>query len=83
MYAHQSMRDERVCRKVNKPGNHRNNHGMVDRKLALHTRQLKRFGISIAGIQETTWFGSDVWPADGYIILLSGRPLPSGQQRAR
>ena len=49
----ESMGDERVCRKVNKPGNHRNDHGMVDWKLDPLVRELKRYGISIAGIQET------------------------------
>ena len=78
----ESMGDERICRKVNKPGNHRNDHSMVDRKLDLVVRELKRYGISIAGIQETKWFGSDVWPADEYTFLHSGRPLPSGQEKA-
>ena len=36
-----------------------------------------RDGISVAGVQETKWFGSDVWPAvDGHIMLHSGRPVP-------
>ena len=78
----ESVGDERICRKVNKPGNHRNDHGMVDRKLDLLARELKRYGVSIAGIQETKWFGNDVWPADGYTFLHSGRPLPSDQERA-
>ena len=78
----ESVGDECICRKVNKPGNHRNDHGMVDRKLDLLARELKRYGVSIAGIQETKWFGNDVWPADGYTFLHSGRPLPSDQERA-
>ena len=32
--------------------------------------------MTIAGIQETKWFGSDVWNADGYTLLHSGCPLP-------
>ena len=76
------MGDECVCRNVNKPGNHCNDHGMVDKKLDLLVRELKRYGISIAGIPETKWFGSDVWPADGYTFLHSGSPLPSDQERA-
>ncbi len=70
----ESMGDERICRKVNKPGNHRNDHSMVDRKLYLVARELKRYGISIAGIQETIWFECDVWPADEYTFLHSGCP---------
>ena len=34
------------------------------------------FGVAVAGIQETKWFGGDVWTADGYTLLHSGRPLP-------
>ena len=33
----------------------------VDRKLYLMIKKLKRLGTSIAGIQETKWFGNDVW----------------------
>ena len=29
--------------------------------------------MAVAGIQETKWFGSDVW---NYTLLHSGRPLP-------
>ena len=67
---------------MNKPANHRNDHGMVDKKLDLLVRELKRYGVSIAWIQETKWFGSYVWPADEYTFLHSGRPLPSDQERA-
>ena len=35
----------------------------VDRKLDLLVGELGRYGVSVAGIQETRWFGSDVWPA--------------------
>ena len=78
--------DERVCRKRPKVGtrhsNHSDNHGKVDRKLDLLVGELRRYGVSIAGIQESKWFGSDVWPADGYTFLHSGRPLPGVDERA-
>ena len=48
--------------------------------------ELKRYVVSVAGVQESKWFGKDVWPAaDGYTFLHSGRPLPnsSGQQGMR
>jgi len=49
----------------------------VDRKLDLLVGELKRYGISVAGVQETKWFGSDIWPAvDGHIMLHSGRSVP-------
>ena len=48
----------------------------VDRKLDLLVKELKRLDVAVAGIQETKWFGNDVWSADGYTLLHSGRPLP-------
>ncbi len=38
--------------------------------------------MSVAGIQETKWFGKDVWPADGYTSLHPGRLLPSDGEKA-
>ena len=50
----------------------------VNCKLDLLAEELKCYGVAIAGIQETKWFGSDAWPAAaGYTLLHSGRPLPS------
>ena len=49
----------------------------VDRKLDFLVKELKRLGVSITGIQETKWFGKDIWTADGYTLLHSGRPLPN------
>ena len=48
----------------------------VDRKLELLVKELKRLGMTVAGIQKTKWFGSDVWNADAYTLLYSGRPIP-------
>ena len=47
--------------------------------------EVKRYGISVAGIQETKWFGKDVWPAaEGFTFLHSGRPLlANGEDAAR
>ena len=53
---------------------------MVDRKLDLLAKELRRYGIAIAAIQETKWFGSDVWQSDGYTLLHSGRPLPGDEE---
>ena len=54
----------------------------VDRKLDFLVKELKRLSVSVAGIQETKWFGSDVWTAEGHTMLHCGRPLPeeSAQQ---
>lgn len=55
---------------------------LVDRKLDLLVKELMRYGVSVAAIQETKWFGKDVWQADGHTFLHSGRPLPSDGEPA-
>ena len=46
----------------------------VDRKLDLLVGELQRYKVSVAGIQETKWFGADVWPATSeYTMLHSGK----------
>ena len=49
----------------------------VDRKVDLLANELKCYRVSVAGVQETKWFGSDVWEVDGYTFLHSGRRLPA------
>ena len=45
----------------------------VDRKLDLLVGELQHYKVSVAGIQETKWFGAYVWPATcGYTMLHSG-----------
>ena len=48
----------------------------VDRKLDFLVKELRKLRVAVAGIQETKWFGQDVWNADGYTLLHSGRTLP-------
>ena len=48
----------------------------VDGKLDFLVKELRRLGVAIAGIQETKWFGKDMWTAYGYTLLHSGRTLP-------
>ena len=78
----ESSGDLRICRKRQVLGKRSE---VVDRKLDLLVWELKRYGVSVAGIQESKWFGSNVWPAaDGYTFLHSGRPLPeSGDATSR
>lgn len=76
----ESTGDERVCRK--RVVEACDDIGLVDRKLDLVVRELKRYRVSVAGIQESKWFGSDVWNAGEYIFLHSGRPLPSANESA-
>ena len=58
----------------------------VERKLDILVKELARYHISIVGIQEIKWFGSDIWPSgewpanddiairrEGVGILLDGR----------
>ena len=47
--------DIRISRRNGPPSN-----STVDRKLDLLVGELKRYRVSVAGIQETKWFGSDV-----------------------
>ena len=62
----ESLGVERVCRNENKPGNHRDDPGMIDRKLDLLVRELKRYGLSIARIQVTNGLEiSNAWTLKG------------------
>ena len=45
-------------------------------------KELRRYDVSVAAVQETKWFGMDVSEAQGYTLLHSGRPLPSGDEPA-
>ena len=68
--------DRRICRvRPNPKVCHLPSDGphCVDRKLV---NELKKLNVAVAGIQETKWFGQDVWNADGYTLLHSGRTLP-------
>ncbi len=55
----------RVCRKRYAACGHSES---VDRKLDLLVKELERYGVSVAGIQESKWFGKDVWP--GQMVTL-------------
>ena len=36
--------------------------------------KISRF--TVVGLQETKWFGCDVYDEAGLVVLVSGRPLP-------
>ena len=55
----------------------------MDRGLDFLTKELRRFGVAVAGIQETKWFGKDVWTSEDCVFLHSGRPLPAEGDPAR
>jgi len=48
----------------------------MERKVELLIAKLKNYNMSIAGIQETKWFGSDFWPCGEWTSLHSGSELP-------
>ena len=48
----------------------------VERKVDLLVTELKNYNISIVGIQETKWFGSDIWPIGEWTCSHSGHDLP-------
>ena len=48
----------------------------VDRKATLMVREFKKYGVQLAGISETKWFGEAIYQVDGHTILHSGRPVP-------
>ena len=66
--------DERICRKRPRPSS-----TSVDRKFDFLVHELHRYGVAIAAVQDTKWFGTDVWTTKGYTLLHSGRGLPTGE----
>ena len=75
--------DRRICRtrptSLRTPVVNNGSH-QVDRKVDLLVKELRRYRVGVAGMQETKWFGKDVWEIDGYTLLHSGQQLPDGQQ---
>ena len=47
-----------------------------ERKVDLIVRETKRYNVNVVGLQETKWFGCDVYDVAGSVVLASGRPLP-------
>ena len=39
-------------------------------------KELRKFDVAAIGIQETKWFGQDVWNVNEYTLLHLGRTLP-------
>jgi len=68
--------DVRVCRKAKRASR-------VDRGLDFLTQELTKQRVAVAGIQETRWFGNDVWPTADGLFLHSGRPVPAVNEPAR
>ena len=62
--------DTRICWKQYLNSNR--SYDSMDQKLDLLVGELQRYSVPVGGIQETKWFGVDVWPAaNGYTLLHS------------
>ena len=48
-----------------------------ERKADLIVNELKRYTVKVAALQETKWFGSEVYQVDRSVLLTSGRTLPA------
>jgi hypothetical protein len=48
-----------------------------DRKVDQVVKELCRYGVKVAGLQETKWFGSAVYRVSGCVVLAAGRPVPA------
>ena len=81
--------DERISRsRPQHTGDEMTNNSMrtsqhlVNRKLDLLVKALRCYGVTVAAIQDTKWFGKDVWQADGHTFLHSGQTLPKDGEPA-
>ena len=55
-----------------------------DRRIDQVVGELGRYGVVVAGLQETKWFGWEgVYGVGGSIVLAAGRPVPGGGQAKR
>ncbi len=53
---------------------------MVDeRKIDQVVGELGRYKVVVAALQETKWFGSEVYRVGDSIVLTAGREVPSGR----
>ena len=59
-------------------------HQAEDRRIDQVIRELKRYQVSVAALQETKWFGNAVYHVDDCVVLAAGHPTPSaGQPKQR
>jgi len=55
-----------------------------ERKIDQVIEELKNYDVYLAGLQETKWFGAEVYKVGDSAVLSSGRPVPtSGESRLR
>ena len=51
-----------------------------DRRVDLVVRELERYHVKIAALQETKWFGNAVYTVGESVVLAAGRPTPGPVQ---
>ena len=51
-----------------------------DRRIDEVVKELCRYGVKVAGLQETKWFGSAVYHVSGCVVLAAGRPVPTTEE---
>lgn len=51
-----------------------------DRRVDIVLRELGRYGIKVAALQETKWFGNCEYHIGRSIVLTAGRPIPESNQ---
>ena len=47
-----------------------------NRKVDLIVTEVKRYNVKVIGLQETKWFGCDVYDVARSVVLTSRRPVP-------
>ena len=61
----------------------RRQNGQLVKLVNLVVRELKRYNVKVAGLQETKCFGCDVYDVAGSVVLTAGRPLPDAAIASR
>ena len=51
--------------------------GGEDRKVDLIVNETNRYDMKVAVLQETRWFGSEVYEVGGSVVLTAGRKRPA------
>ena len=51
--------------------------GVKRKKIDLIVRELSRYDVKVAALQETKWFGSGVYYVGGSVVLAAGRDVPA------
>ena len=52
-------------------------HRGEDRKVDQIVLELMNYGVSVGALQETKWFGDNVYEVQGSVVVTAGRPTPA------